>query len=173
MRRVETTPLGRSGRFVLRSDRCRWPNGDEGDYTVVEAPSSAMVVPVFDDGTTLLVRQWRYPWNECSWEVPAGTLEEGEDPIVCADRELVEEAGLRAERLTSLGTARPLASVNVVQHLFLAQGLTRVPQELESYERDMVTTELPLREALEVALAGEIRHSGSIVALARAARATA
>ena len=171
MQRVDTTVRGRSGRFLLRSDRCRWPNGDEGDYTVFDGPGSAMVVPVFADRSTLLVRQWRYPWGECSWEVPAGTLEGAEEPVACASRELVEEAGLRAERLTPLGTVRPHATAAIIQHIFLAQDLTRVRQRRESYERDMITIELPLDEALDAALAGTIRHSGSIVALARAARA--
>lgn len=171
MRTVAQTPLGRTGRFALRSDRARWENGDEGDYAVVEGPDSVMIVPRFPDGTTVLVRQWRYPWGACSWEVPAGTLEVGEEPVVCARRELVEEAGLDAGRLLPLGTARPLASCTVTQHLFLAEELTAVPQRLESYERDMITRRLPLAEALEAALDGEILHTGSIVALTRAARA--
>lgn len=171
MRTVSRTLLGRTGRFALRSDRARWPNGDEGDYAVVEGPDSVMIVPRFPDGTTVLVRQWRYPWAECSWEVPAGTLEAGEDPLTCAHRELIEEAGLRAGRLLALGHVRPLASATVVQHLFLAEDLTAVPQQRESYERDMITLRLPLDDALEAALDGEIHHTGSIVALTRAARA--
>lgn len=170
MRAVAQTMVGRTGRFALRSDRARWPNGDEGDYAVVEGPDSVMIVPRFPDRTTVLVRQWRYPWAECSWEVPAGTLEAGEDPVGCAHRELIEEAGFRAGRLLRLGEARPLAAATVVQHLFLAEELTPVPQQLESYERDMITLRIPLDDALEAALDGEIRHTGSIVALTRAAR---
>ena len=171
MRTVAQTVLARTGRFALRSDRARWPNGDEGDYAVVEGPSSVMIVPRFPDRTTVLVRQWRYPWGECSWEVPAGTLEVGEDPLVCAHRELMEEAGLRAGRLVPLGQGRPMAAATVVQHLFLAEELTPVPKQLETYERDMITLRLPLDDALEAALDGEIHHTGSIVALTRAARA--
>lgn len=171
MRTVSQTVLASTGRFTLRSDRARWPNGDEGDYAVVEAPDSVMIVPRFPDRTTVLVRQWRYPWAECSWEVPAGTLEAGEDPAVCAHRELIEEAGLRARRLLPLGHARPMASTTAVQHIFLAEELSPVPQQRESYERDMITLRLPFDDALKAALDGEIRHTGSIVALTRAARA--
>ena len=102
---------------------------------------------------------------------PAGTVEPGEDPAVCAHRELIEEAGLHAERLVPLGEARPLAAATAVAHLFLAEGLTEVPRQPETYERDMITLRLPLDEALDAALEGEIRHATSIAALARAARA--
>lgn len=170
MRTVSRTVLARTGRHTLRSDRARWPNGDEGDYAVLEAPDSVMVVPRFPDRSTVLVRQWRYPWGVCSWEVPAGTVEVGEDPAVCAHRELIEEAGLHAERLVPLGEARPLAAATAVAHLYLAEGLTEVPRRLESYERDMITLRLPLDEALAAALDGEILHATSIAALARAAK---
>lgn len=170
MRTVSETVIGRAGRFTLRRDRARWPNGDEGEYAVIEAPSSVMIVPRFPDGTTVLVRQWRYPWAECSWEVPAGTLEAGEEPAACAHRELIEEAGLRAGRLVPMGHARTLAAATALAHLFLAEDLTEVPRQLETYERDMITLRLPLADALAAALDGEIRHAGSIVALARAAR---
>lgn len=171
MRTVSRTVLGRTGRYVLRSDRARWPNGDEGDYAVLEAPDSVMIVARFPDRTTVLVRQWRYSWGECSWEVPAGTVEAGEDPAVCAHRELIEEAGLRAGRLISLGQARPLAAATALAHIFLAEELTEVPRRPETYERDMITLRLSLDAALEAAIDGRIRHSGSIAALTRAARA--
>ena len=171
MRTVSRSLLGRTGRYALRSDHARWPNGDEGDYAVLEAPDSVMIVARFPDRSTVLVRQWRYPWAECSWEVPAGTVEPGEDPAVCAHRELIEEAGLRAGRLLPLGHARPLAAATALAHIFLAEDLTEVPRQLETYERDMITLRLPLDDALHAALDGEILHAGSIVALSRAARA--
>src|SRR5439155_903427 len=85
----------------------------------------AFVVPLLDDGSTVLVRQWRYPWRETSWEVPAGTLEEGEDPLAGARRELEEEAGLRAAEWTPLGVLRPSALLDSRQFLFLARGAAR------------------------------------------------
>lgn len=171
MRTVSREVLGRTGRYTLRSDRARWPNGDEGGYAVLEAPDSVMIVARFPDRTTVLVRQWRYSWGECAWEVPAGTVEAGEDPALCAHRELIEEAGLHAGRLIPLGNARPLAAATALAHIFLAEDLTEVPRRPETYERDMITLRLPLDEALEAAVDGEIRHAGSIAALARAVRA--
>ncbi len=165
--------VGRSGRFTLRHDRARWPDGVEGDYSYVEAPSAAIIVPLHADGSTVLVRQWRHPWDEQSWELPAGTLEAGEEPVEGARRELAEEAGLRARSWEPLGTARGSAASTMRFHLFLARDLERVARSPEVYERDMVLRELSLAAALQEALAGGIQHAASIVALVRAARLTA
>src|SRR5205823_13764033 len=93
--------VGRSGKFTLRHDTVRWPDGLEGDYSYFEAPSAAVIVPLLPTGSTVLVGQWRHPWDEQSWELPAGTLEAGEDPLDGARRELAEEAGLEAARWDS------------------------------------------------------------------------
>jgi ADP-ribose pyrophosphatase len=149
----------------------RLPGGVDAVYTVVTNPDSAFVVPCFDDGDTMLVRQWRHAWDASSWEVPAGTFNEGEDPLECATRELAEEAGLLADRYTSLGVAHGAAFLTGRAHMFLAQSLTESARNPETYEQDMVVRRLPFREALEAALSGEIVHAGSVVALAWAARA--
>lgn len=135
------------------------------------APDSVIVVPHFDNGDTVLVRQWRHAWDESSWEVPAGTLNEGEPPEECARRELAEETGLRATSLTSLGVVHGAAILSARANLYLAEGITEAEQNLETYEQDMEVLRLPLADALNAALEGEIVHSGSVTALARAARA--
>jgi len=136
----------------------------------VEAPSAALIVPLLADGSTLLVRQWRHAWDAPSWELPAGTLEEGEDPLAAARRELAEEAGLEASAWDSLGTARSSAASTMRFHLFLARDITRVARAPEGYEQDMIVRELPLSEALEEAASGGIQHAASIAALYRASR---
>lgn len=135
------------------------------------SPDSVLVVPHFENGDTMLVRQWRHAWEASSWEVPAGTLGRDEDPLAGARRELEEETGLRAEKLTSLGTAHGAAILTGTAHMYLAEGLSQSEQNLEPYEQDMEVRRLPLIDAFEAGLAGEIAHSGSITALARAARA--
>jgi 8-oxo-dGTP pyrophosphatase MutT (NUDIX family) len=148
----------------------RYPGGEEVPYHVVVNPDSVFVVPYFDGGDTVLVRQWRHAWDESSWEVPAGTFNHGEEPLECARRELAEETGLRAARFIQLGVVHGAAILTGRAYLFLAQGITEAEQNLETYEQDMEVRRLPLREALEAALDGEIVHSGSVTALARAAR---
>jgi len=168
MRRTAREDVGRAGRFALTRDRVVWPGGDAGEYVFLRAPDSVFMVPLAAAGRTTLVRQWRYPWGESSWEVPAGTLEEGEDPLAGANRELAEEAGLEAADWTPLGVAHGSAVLDSRQHLFLARGLRPVERAPEAYERDMITRELPLSEALDEAMSGGIAHSGSIAALTRA-----
>ena len=138
---------------------------------MVKNPDSAFVVPVFDGGDTMLVRQWRHAWDISSWEVPAGTCDGDEDPLVCARRELAEETGLIAERYLSLGTVRGAAFLTGRAFLYLAEGLSESARSPEAYEQDMEVLRLPFAEALNAALGGEIVHSGSVTALSRAARA--
>jgi ADP-ribose pyrophosphatase len=140
-------------------------------YTVVTSPDSAFVVPYFDNGDTVLVRQWRHAWETSSWEVPAGTFADGEEALACARRELAEETGLVAARYTSLGVVHGAAFLTGRAHLFLAERLTETERSPESYEQDMEVLRLPFREALDAALEGQIVHSGSVTALSRAARA--
>ncbi len=149
----------------------RFPDGAEALYTVLANPDSAFVVPYFDNRDTVLVRQWRHAWEESSWEVPAGTFNEGEDPLGCATRELTEETGLVASRYTSLGVVHGAAFLTGRAYMFLAESITETERSPETYEQDMEVLRLPFAEALEAALSGQIVHSGSVTALSRAARA--
>ncbi len=137
---------------------------------MIANPDSAFVVPYFDNGDTMLVRQWRHAWNASSWEVPAGTSEKDEDPLECARRELAEETGLVAARYTSLGRVHGAAILTGSAHLFLAEQLTESKRAPERYEADMEVLRLPFADALGAALDGQIVHTGSVTALCRAAR---
>lgn len=166
----ESVVRGRSGPFELRDDVIRFPDGDQAAYTVMSNPDSAFVVPLFDNRDTMLVRQWRHAWDESSWEVPAGTFDGDEEPLACARRELAEETGLVAARYTSLGVVHGAAFLTGRAHMFLAQGISESERHPENYEQDMEVLRLPLGDALNAALEGQIMHSGSVTALARAAR---
>ena len=161
---------GSSGHFELREDLISFPDGAEAVYTVVANPDSAFVVPIFENGDTMLVRQWRHAWGKSSWEVPAGTFDDGEDAMTCARRELAEETGLVAARYRSLGVVHGAAFLTGRAHLFLAEGLTESERSPESYEQDMEVMRVPFGEAFNAALEGDIVHSGSVTALCRAAR---
>ena len=161
---------GDSGPFTLRDDVIRFPDGAEARYTVLVNPDSAFIVPYFENGDTMLVRQWRHAWDASSWEVPAGTVDGDEDPLDCARRELAEETGLVAERYTSLGIVHGAAFLTGRAHMFLAQSITESNRHPETYEQDMEVLRIPFKAALEAALGGTIVHSGSVTALCRAAR---
>ena len=162
--------VGRSGPFALRDDVIRFPDTAEAVYTVLVNPDSAFVVPYFANGYTVLVRQWRHAWDESSWEVPAGTSNEGEQPLDCAKRELAEETGLVASRYTSLGSVHGAAMLTGRAYIFLAESIVEAERNPETYEQDMEVRRLPFAEAFEAALNGQVVHSGSVTALSRAAR---
>jgi 8-oxo-dGTP pyrophosphatase MutT (NUDIX family) len=161
---------GQSGPFTLRDDVIKFPDGPDALYTVLVNPDSAFIVPCFDNGDTMLVRQWRHAWDESSWEVPAGTFNGDEDPLDCARRELAEETGLIAAHYTSLGVVHGAAFLTGRAHMFLARSITQSDRNPESYEQDMEVLRMPFASAFEAALDGTIAHSGSVTALCRAAR---
>lgn len=82
------------------------PDGKEGHYVVTDAPDWVIVVPE-TDGKFLMVRQWRHAHNGLSTEFPGGVINSGEEPVVAARREMEEETGYRAGKLTYLGCANP------------------------------------------------------------------
>ncbi len=155
----------------MREDLIRYPSGEEVPYYVVLNPDSVFVVPHFDNGDTVLVRQWRNAWDQSSWEVPAGTFNEGEQPLECAHRELAEETGLRTRSLKALGIVRGAAILTGRAHLYLAEDLTETERNPETYEQDMEVARMPFDEAVAAALDGSIQHATSVTALLRAARA--
>jgi ADP-ribose pyrophosphatase len=145
----------------------------EGELTyqreVVHHHGSAVILPVFDDGTVALVRQYRHPAVRYLLEAPAGTLDEGERPDDGAARELQEELGLVAARLEKLSEF--FVSPGFCEEkmwVFLATELTQGPQRLEEDEV-LEVVRLPIQEALEMITSGEIQDAKTIIALILAA----
>jgi ADP-ribose pyrophosphatase len=145
----------------------------EGELTyqrdVVHHPGSAVIVPFHDDGTVVLVRQYRHPAVRYLLEVPAGTLADGERPEAGAARELEEELGLIAERLEKLSEF--FVSPGFLEEkmwVYLATGLTEgKPQPDEDEVLDVVR--LPIGDALEMITSGEIQDAKTIIGLMLAA----
>ncbi|MEM9033587.1 MAG: NUDIX hydrolase [Actinomycetota bacterium] len=151
----------------VRHDEVTTPGGTPGIYGVVEFHPALGVVTLTDDLRTHLVGQYRYPLEAYSWEIPEGGHDHDEDLQAGALRELREETGLRAERLTPLGTVATSNCVtNEVAHLFLAEGLTEGDPEPDESERLEVRV-LPFLEAFDMVRTGEIQDAMSVVALYR------
>ncbi len=103
------------------------------EYTL--HPGAAAMVPIFEDGSVLLERQWRYPLNRSFLEFPAGKLDPGETPLQTAARELAEETGYSAREWAVLGPMHPVISYSTeVIHLFLARQLTEGVAQREGGE---------------------------------------
>lgn len=155
--------------LTLNRDTVALPDGEEKVREWVEHPGAAAVVPLFENGDTLLLRQFRYPPQREFLEVPAGKLDvEGESPAETARRELGEEAGYTARRLTPLGETYPcIGYSDEVIHLFLGEEVEEAPDERKDDEL-LEPIRLPFVEAVRRARAGEILDAKSVVALLRA-----
>jgi ADP-ribose pyrophosphatase len=155
-----------AGKVVtLDIDTVTLPNGVTIDLEIVRHPGAAAVVPLKENGTVVLIKQFRHAAGGFIYEIPAGKLHRGEDPMHCAARELEEEIGYvagRLERLTSILTAPGFT--DEVIHIYKATGMRAGRQQLD---RDEVleVLELPLEEALRMIEAGTIRDAKTIVGL--------
>ena len=101
-------------------------NGKEGWREVVHHPGASAVVAIDENNRIIMEKQFRYALNDYLLEIPAGKLDKGEDPLVCAKRELEEETGIIASEWISLGTiATSPGFCNEVIHLYVAKGLSK------------------------------------------------
>lgn len=155
-----------TGKVVtLNVDTVLLPNGVTVDLETIRHPGAAAVVPIKDDGTVVLIRQFRHAVGGFIYEIPAGKLSPGEEPLHCAARELEEEVGYRAssfELLSSIFTAPGFA--DEVIHVYKATGLTKGRQQLD---RDEVLeiAEMPLHLAITRIQDGTIRDGKTIIGL--------
>lgn len=160
------------GRIIsVRQDEVTLPSGKQVTLDIVHHPGAAAIVAIDDAQSVALVRQYRHAAGGFIWEVPAGTLDDGEAPEACARRELEEETGFVAARWTALGsivTTPGFCDERI--HLFLARELRETVAALEDDEV-LTVSWVPLPRALEMATHGEIADAKSIAALYRAQRA--
>jgi ADP-ribose pyrophosphatase len=149
--------------FDLRVDNIEYNSGNTGIREVAVHPGGAVVVPLKDDGKIILVKQYRYPFKKTMVEVPAGKLDENEDPYLCAKRELEEETGYTAKEVVKLGSINTTPGFCTEElHIFLARGLKEGDHKREEGEEEMEVMELPLNEVEEMIISGEITDSKTI-----------
>jgi len=162
---LKTDLLLKGRAFAIRRDWMRAPDGRETTFDIIEHHGSVVIVPVDADGNLLFVRQYRHATGQELLELPAGTLEPGEDPRVCAAREIREETGYAADTLELLGKffLAPGYSTELMS-VFLASGLTSSP--LAADEDEFISVEkLSVDEALLRAARGEFPDAKSLAAL--------
>ncbi len=159
------------GRILnLRVDTVRLLSGGTALREIVEHRGAVAIVPVLEDGRVVLVRQFRYAIAQVSLEIPAGTLEPGEDPLICARRELEEETGYQAARWEQLGTIWPTPGYSTEEIiLFIARDLTPGPARPE-FDEALSVVIMSWSEIWEAIEGGHLRDAKSIVALTWAAR---
>ena len=151
------------GRVItLTKDTALLENGKTATREVVHHHGGACIVPYFEDGTICMVRQFRYAMQQELWELPAGKLEAGEDPLEAARRELEEECGLTAEHYTSLGEFYPTVGYDTeVIYTWVATGLKETHMHLDADEF-LTPDRVPLQKAYEMVMSGEIKDGKTV-----------
>jgi 8-oxo-dGTP pyrophosphatase MutT (NUDIX family) len=148
------------------------PGGKNGIYGKIHFKNKAIgIIPIDTDGNTWLVGQFRYALNEYAWEIPEGGAPVGTEPIETARRELKEETGIIAKRVTLLTRLHTSNSVTDEEgFVFVAEDLEFGPAELEDSEADLRVRKLPLKEAIDMVMRGEITDSMSMIGLLKLAK---
>ena len=155
----------------VREDQVIRPDGQPGIYGVVSAKVATGTVALTDEGSIYIVGQYRYPLHVYSWEIVEGGAEAGEEPILAAQRELREEAGITAREWQQLGGQVHLSNCfsAEVAYLYFARGLEMVPRQPDGTELLEVRC-IPFKDAMQMVHSGEITDAMSIIALFRAER---
>jgi len=164
--RVEAEREVYRGRVIRLVERdFRLPNGRRTTFSVVEHPGAVAIVPVFENGDVMLLRQFRPSIGAELYEIPAGTLEEGESPLETARREIVEETGHRARKWSKIAefyTAPGFCTE--IMHVFVARDL--VPAEAEGDPDEVIRpVRVPFRRALDLVWRRKVRDAKSIAGL--------
>jgi ADP-ribose pyrophosphatase len=159
----ETVYRGRA--FSVRRDRVRFPNGYASELDIVDHPGAVTLVPIDDRGRVWMVRQYRHSAGQILLELPAGTLEPGEDPRVCAARECREEIGMAPSQLIPLGEAflAPGYSTEYM-YFYLATGLTPAPLEADQDE-ELAVEPIAAGAVDERIASGDLRDAKTLAAL--------
>lgn len=160
---LESDIIFRGKVFDLRVDKIKYNSGNEGIREIAVHPGGAVIVPVNENGKFIMVSQYRYPFQKFLTEFPAGKLDENEDPLDCAVRELREETGYKAGNVKKLGAiATTPGFCTELLHIYLAENLTPGSHNREEGEYGMEIKEFTFEEIEERISRGEIIDSKSI-----------
>jgi ADP-ribose pyrophosphatase len=153
---IHSQPIYQGRAFSVRKDQVRLPDGAETQLDIVEHGGAVTILPIDEQGNIWFVRQYRHAAGLEMLELPAGTLELGEPPEICAHREIREEIGMRAGKLQKIGEfyLAPGYSTEFM-HIFLATNLS--PDPLEGDIDEFLQIEkIPLKRVPAMVQAGEI-----------------
>ena len=153
-----------SGKLIdLYFDHVELPNGKSSTREWINHPGAVCIIPILPDGNLCLIRQYRYGPRDEFIEIPAGKLDTGEDPLICAKRELQEEIGYIAGKLTFLTNIYPaIGFSNEKMWMYLAEDLQLSNQSLDQDEF-LELLPLSLEEAIDLINQGKITDVKTII----------
>jgi ADP-ribose pyrophosphatase len=167
---LSTRAVYRNKWISLREDMVELPDGRSTIYGVVTCGQCVGVLPFVDPETVLLVKQYRYVAGRVTWEMPTGGVHAGETTEAAAQRELAEEIGYRAGRLTHVCTYHTSKSViDETAHLFVGEALVKAKLPPDDTEFIAVRP-FPFADVLQMVLRGDIVDSMTIIAVLHATR---
>lgn len=150
--------------FSFYHDKIRLPNGRETDRNIVKHPGAVGIIAV-DEDEIVLIKQYRYATGKYLLEIPAGTLEEGEDPYQCAVRELQEETGYAASAWSRLFQCYMVPGYSdEILYFYLAEGLTQIESSPEDDE-DILVQKYGINEVLEMIENNEIEDAKTMLSV--------
>lgn len=162
---ISSKTVHRGGFLYVKEDRVKLPDGKTASREYLVHPGAVVIIPVLDDGMLVMERQYRYPLHSHFYELPAGKIEPGEDPLLCAQRELLEETGYVAQNWRYLASAYPCVAYSDERQLFyLAQGLSHYGSKLDD-EEFIEVLKVELATALEWVGEGKITDGKTIIGL--------
>lgn len=155
----------KGSRFTVRTLKVKGANGKTVEKDVVLHPGAVTLLPFVDEEHIVLIRNQRFVVGQELWELPAGTLEPGEDPLETAKRELIEETGYKAAHIVPLVTFFTTPGFcNEVMYSYVASQLTHVGQSLDDSEQIIVET-VKWKDALKMVRDGTIVDGKTIMVL--------
>ena len=149
--------------FDIKLDMLTYVSGNKGRREVVIHNGGAVIVPILDSGKIILVKQFRYPLQEVLYELPAGKLDEDEDPMICAERELKEETGYSSTNISKLGSIYTTPGFCTEElFIYLAKDLESGSHDREEGEYGMEIFEFTLEQIDKMIMSGEIKDAKTI-----------
>ena len=162
---ITTEVVYKGGFLDVRRDEVLLPNGETGTREWINHPGAVVIIPILPNGEIALIKQFRYAAGSEFIELPAGKLDEGEEPKACALRELEEEIGYRAERMQFIANIYPaIGFANEIMSIYLAESLKKT-----NYNRDkdefieLIPTKM--EEALNLVWENKITDVKTIIGL--------
>lgn len=151
--------------FRLVRENVTLENGVTIDLDIIHHPGASAIVPLTENKTLLMIKQYRHAVGDFIWEIPAGTLDPDETPLHCAKRELIEETGFSARAWQKLGEITPLPGYSDERiHIFLATNLTPASQDLDMDEI-LHVHRVGFDDAVDMVHRGEIEDGKTISGL--------